>query len=291
MKKKIAIVVNQNSGGGSVAKKRKEFIDFLQHNNLAELYIPQNFQETYQIVEHLAQKNYNAVIAAGGDGTLNVVSGKLLGTETALGIIPLGSGNGYARHHHISLDWHQSLKIIDNHKISLRDSGVINNIHFLNIAGIGYSATISHAFKNAHQRGLKGYTKTILKNLRLKNFGARVANANGTWEGETYMIDFCNGSQWGNNMKIEAGARDDDGSLSAVIFKKISPVKIPVIGFRIASNTVNKSPDIYKINGEKFIVQFEGNRPMHVDGEACGFVENTIEVAVLPKSLKIWLPV
>jgi diacylglycerol kinase (ATP) len=285
---KIAFLLNPSSGTRGTQEQMKQLTDFLQSNNPGALYLTKSPEEMRELAKDFAQKNYKAVFACGGDGTLNLVSSQLLESETALGIIPLGSGNGFARHHNIPLRWNKAIQVVENPKITVRDTGLINGIHFVNVAGIGFAAKISHAFKNETKRGLSGYAKAVIKNLKMEPFNAVISNENGNWAGDTWMVDFCNGSQWGNNFRISPGSRDDDGAINAVIFKKINPIKIPVLGFRFANNSVPDSPDVYSFSGAGFQMQFEGLKPLHVDGEAVGMVENLVQVQVLPKSLHLW---
>lgn len=266
----------------------EHFIGYLNENAKDTLFVANSADEMREISSDLAVKNFKAVFACGGDGTLNLISSQLLGTETALGIIPFGSGNGFARHHAIPMKWEKALQVVDRPRISLRDTGLINGIHFLNVAGIGFAAKISHAFKGEAKRGLSGYARTVLKNLKMEPFPIEIANENSSWEGETWMVDFCNGSQWGNNFRLQPGARDDDGAINAVVFKKISPIKLPALGFRFASNSVPQSQDIITFAGSGFKMQFPGIKPLHVDGEAIALVENFAEVNVVPKSLTLW---
>ena len=288
--KKIAFLINPASGNLKVRKKGLEMANVIKNLPGFSLYETKSAAELIELTKELAQKNYKAVFACGGDGTLNLVSSQLIGTETGMGIIPLGSGNGYARHHHISLKWQEAIKAAENPRISVRDTAMFNGYHFLNIAGVGYTAKISHEFKREEHRGLRGYVKTIFKNLKMDAFNTRITNENSYWEGKAWMVDFCNGSQWGNNFRVDPSARDDDGALSAVIFRKTSAIKIPAIGFHLATGSINKSSDVYRISGSKFIMQFEGQRPLHLDGEAAGIIENSAEIEVLPKSLIVWTP-
>jgi YegS/Rv2252/BmrU family lipid kinase len=288
--KKIAFLINPVSGSAAVRRKGAEMVDVLNTMSGYSVFKTQSAAELIEITKHLAEKNYRAVFACGGDGTLNLVSSQLVATETGMGIIPLGSGNGYARHHHISLKWREALKAAENPKVSVRDTALFNGYHFLNIAGIGYAAKISHEFKRVEHRGLKGYVKTVFKNLKMDAFNVRINNEQSTWEGNVWMVDFCNGSQWGNNFRVDPAARDDDGALSAVIFRKANPMKLPAIGFRLATGSVNKSPDVYRISGSKFEIQFEGKRPLHLDGEAFDIIENGAIIEVVPKSLIVWTP-
>jgi YegS/Rv2252/BmrU family lipid kinase len=289
-KRKIAFLLNPNSGNKRTRMKGSEMQQFLKSNHIAEVIEPANADELTETTAHLAEKNYEAVFACGGDGTLNLVSSKLLNSDTALGIIPLGSGNGFARHHHIPMKWQDAIKLIDTHRVSLRDTGRFNGIHFLNIAGVGYAAKISHGFKDSSGRGLSGYVSTVLKNLKIEAFEINVSNESAMWNGAVWMIEFCNGSQWGNDFQIAPGARDDDGSLNAAIFADTSKLKIPSIGFKLATKKADTIDSLYRMTGSWFEMAISGTRPLHLDGEAVGFVKDTAVIEVVHNSLKLWTP-
>jgi len=289
-RKKIAFLINPEAGNAAVRRKGKEMASALKSMGGYSLFETGSPEELLELTHDLATKNYRAVFACGGDGTLHLVSSQLTGTETAMGVIPLGSGNGYARHHRISLKWEEAVKVAENPVVSVRDTALFNGNQFLNIAGIGYAAKISHAFKREEHRGLSGYVKTIFKNLKMDAFNTRITNEYAKWEGKVWMVDFCNGSQWGNNFRVDPSARDDDGSLTAVVFRKANRLKLPAIGFRLATGSINRSPDIYRISGSKFIIEFDGKRPLHLDGEPAGVIEASAEIEVIPKSLIVWTP-
>lgn len=288
VKDKIAFLINPESGSSTSKKQSLELQKFLRITFPKAYFPAESSQEMREIAHHLVKKNYNAIVACGGDGTLNLVSSELAGTKTALAIIPLGSGNGFARHHHIPLKWDKAIQVIKNPKIVLIDTGLINGIHFLNIAGVGFAAKISHAFKGNSQRGLKGYAGVVMKNLKLEPFNASLSNENSTWAGDTWMVEFCNGSQWGNNFRLQPGALDNDGSLNAVVFRQMNPLHIPVLGFRFATNSVQGSSKVYSFSGAHFSLEFSGLKPLHVDGEPVAFIEDKAVVSVLPKNLHLW---
>lgn len=287
---KIAFLINPASGTQRTKRHSRELEQFLLSGKKAAVFHPETADEMRSIVKDLTEKNYKAIVACGGDGTINLISGEILGSDTAMAVIPLGSGNGFARHHHIPMNWEKALKVLDAPHESMRDTGLINGIHFVNVAGVGFAARISHLFKRETRRGLKGYARTVIKNLKMEPFMASVSNEHSNWTGETWMVEFCNGSQWGNNFRLEPAARDNDGALNAVIFKKMHPALIPAIGFRLATNTVPESSNVYSFAGASFIMEFEGIKPLHVDGEPVAFIENIAEIRVVPKSLKLWTP-
>lgn len=289
-KNKIGFILHSGSGSSRRKKRKDKFEQFIKKETSYNCLRLDNAKDIMEATNDMVQKNYQAVYACGGDGTLNLISGRLINTPTAMGIIPFGSGNGYARHHHLPLDWRQAVQTLGEHHETIRDTGTINGVHFLNMAGVGYSAKISAEFKNMKGRGLRGYLKSIGKNLKTGAFETVLQNKDANWNGETFMVDFANGSQWGNNIKIAPNTRDDDGTLTAVIFKKIPTLKIPIVGFKIATNMAKRSTDIYRVKGEAFVLNFEGEQPMHVDGDYIGLASSKAEVLVKSKSLKLWVP-
>lgn len=286
-KEKIAFLINPGSGTRKASAKQK-LMQYVKKFEGVEVITPKSAKDTFETTEELAKKHFQAVFACGGDGTLNLVSSALVGTDTAMAMIPFGSGNGYARHHKIPMQWQKAVEVINRREETVRDTGLINGLHFLNIAGVGYAAKISNAFDKINQRGLSGYLKTIAKNLKRDAFAARVTDNTGAWEGKTWMVEFCNGSQWGNNISIAPGASDDDGTLTAMVFEPFPAIKTPVIGFQIARNKANKLPEVFQLHGDHFVMEFKGTQFLHIDGEAVGTVENGVQVQVVPKSLKIW---
>jgi YegS/Rv2252/BmrU family lipid kinase len=289
---KIAFLINPASGSAASQNKGRQLLSHLLQNAPSgyEVMKTNSVEEMLDVTRHLTEKNYRAIFACGGDGTLNLISSQIMGTDTALGIIPLGSGNGYARHNHIPMEWAKALAVAQNPVERWKDTGLFNGLHFLNIAGVGYDAKISHAFKNQQNRGLSGYVRTVLKNLRVESFDGNLQNENGMWYGKIWLVDFCNGSQWGNNFRIAPSARDDDGTFCAVVVKKSNPLRMPILGLGIARGKTEKLPEVYTMNGGHFLLTFQGELPFHLDGEAAGMVENHVEVQVVPKSLRLWCP-
>lgn len=285
---RIAFILNPSSGSARSRKQGEQLEKYLIDSHPNTLYKASTAKEIEILSLEFAAKNYKAVVACGGDGTVNLISKALLHSDTALMVIGLGSGNGYARHQKLPLNWREALKMIENPKVVIKDSGMINGVHFLNVAGIGFAARITEALRQQTNKGLQGYVKTVMQNLALSPFGIRLLNENSEWQGESWMVEFCNGSQWGNNFRLEPGARDDDGTLNAVIFKKMSPVKIPALGFRFAANSVPKSVDVHTIAGAEFSLTTSKPVHVHVDGDSVGLMEGPISIQVVPKSLKLW---
>jgi diacylglycerol kinase family enzyme len=103
------------------------------------------------------------VCAIGGDGTVNEVASGLVHSQTALAIIPSGSGNGLARHLRIPTDPLSAIKIINHGQVHTMDYGLMNNRPFFCTCGVGFDAFISQRFAESGKRGPASYLENILK--------------------------------------------------------------------------------------------------------------------------------
>lgn len=115
------------------------------------------------LAQEAAARGADIVCAIGGDGTVNEVGRGLLGTETAMAILPCGSGNGLARHLMLPMDLKRCLDIINLDTVETLDSGVINGHPFFCTCGMGFDAFISMKFAEAGKRGLMTYVEQMLR--------------------------------------------------------------------------------------------------------------------------------
>ena len=160
-----------------------------------------------EIALDCAEKGQDIVVAVGGDGTVNEVARSLTHTNTALGIIPFGSGNGLARHLCLPMDAKKAVDIINACKIEAFDYGVINNQPFFCTCGMGFDAFISFKFAEAGKRGPITYVENVLKEgLKYKPETYEVTDDTGARKYKAYLIACANASQYGNNAYIAPGA-------------------------------------------------------------------------------------
>ena len=284
----LVFVLNHRSGSGkasqliSLAGRMLKDEDY--QTRFIELDKSGSFKKNLEAAIALQPK---AVLACGGDGTVNLVGAYLKNTGIPMGIIPLGSGNGLARHLGLPMHSRKALQQALRFQTKTIDTGVCGGHFFANVAGLGYDARISHAFKDRKKRGLIGYVQAIVRNLKLEPGPFHVAETHATWQGEAWMICFANGGQWGNNVSLMPGARVDDGTLNALIFKPAGPLTIPSIGFRLLTKKVHSAPSVHIISGTSFQIAGVKRTAIHVDGEPAGYFKGPLSVEVCPKSLLV----
>ena len=116
-----------------------------------------------KIAEKAKDEHVDIVVAIGGDGTINEVGRALIQSDTAMGIIPCGSGNGLARHLMLPMDIKKAIKVINECEIHKLDYGLIDGHPFFCTCGMGFDAYISMKFAQAGKRGPVTYLENILK--------------------------------------------------------------------------------------------------------------------------------
>ncbi|MBY0425167.1 MAG: diacylglycerol kinase, partial [Cytophagales bacterium] len=159
------------------------------------------YSERVGHAEELSRKavadGYTMVFSVGGDGTMNEVARGLLNTTVGLGLVPLGSGNGLARHMGLPLKIKEAIALAKNHSLLRIDSGSINDKPFFNMAGVGFDAHIGHMFATSKERGFKAYVMyTITEGMNYKPEHYKLVNGR-TQEKTAFLISFANSSQYG----------------------------------------------------------------------------------------------
>ncbi len=233
---------------------------------------------------------YDIVVAVGGDGTVNEVGSSLIGSDTALAIIPTGSGNGLARHLKISMKPEVAVKLLNNHKVKKIDTLKVNEFHSLNVSGIGFDAHISHLFAKMKQRGLISYIKLVVREFGNYKACKYKVNIDGkAFKQKAYLISFANSSQYGNNFYIAPDAKVDDGFMDVCIMNHFPKIAAPVLLISKMSKE-NIGGYLEKIIKAKE-VHIEHPKALlgHIDGEPV-FFGKTVSVKVNPLSLNVVVP-
>ncbi|TAF79443.1 MAG: diacylglycerol kinase [Runella slithyformis] len=231
--------------------------------------------------EAVAQ-HIDVVVAVGGDGTVNEVARGLLHSQVVLGIVPMGSGNGLARHLGISMNVPQATKRIFNSEKQLIDSALINNIPFFCTAGAGFDAHVAAQFARQTRRGFFTYIKTSL--LSFWQYQPQVYSFGGQHV-RLFALTFANASQFGNNAYIAPQASTQDGLLDVCQLKPFSAIAGLAVAWRLFGKSLDKSRYANIERYHQLIVTTETPPLIHYDGESLQLTTNELRVEIVPKSL------
>ena len=289
--KRVAIL---NPRAGLAAARARAALERSAHWRGIEVRLTTGPGDARRFASEAAAAGAEIVLAIGGDGTANEIAWGLLGTSTALGLVPMGSGNGLARTLGIPLKPDRALATLADAVPRAMDVGMINGQPFLNVAGAGFDAQVGLDF---HEHGRRGgrrgvFTYVWLSVLRTMNYRAEgwVLNAGTeTFDGRAYIVAFVNGRQYGGGAVLVPGARLDDGLLDIVVIEDAPPLELAWNAQRLFFGTLAGYRRYRHVAAAQATLTALGTVPYHRDGEP----ESTpgrLDASVLPRALRILVP-
>jgi len=287
----ILFIINPISGGRGKLRI-PDFIDqYLDKEKFnANFVFSEYVGHAGELADEAATKNFDVIVAAGGDGTINEVATQVLKHHKILGVLPLGSGNGLARFLKIPKNLRHAIGLINNFKTDSIDTAEFNDKCFFNLAGMGFDAHLSAVFSKDKKRGLSGYVKLGFKevfNYKPQTYQLEIDGV--AYTRKAFAISIANSSQYGNDVYIAPNASVKDGLLDVCIIKPFPIIKLPVLGYVMLRGTAESSEMIEIIKGKDIKITREKAGAVHVDGEPLQ-MGTEIEALVHPLSLQVIVP-
>jgi diacylglycerol kinase (ATP) len=285
---KLRFIINPISGSRDNSNIAELVKDNLNHDKFKyDIFYTERKKHAIELSENAVKEKIDVVIAVGGDGTLNECAQPIIGTETALSVIPRGSGNGFAHHMNIEQDVINCIKNLNHSTISEVDSCTANGKPFINVSGIGFDAHIAHLFSKISVRGFSSYVKLVLKECILypsKDYTIKYDNKEK--KVNAFLISWANSSQFGNNAVISPESKIDDGYFEICIVKKLPRILIPILLFRLFNKSIQRSKYVEIIKCKEAQILCDDGRS-HLDGETYN-LGGQIKIKNIPLSLKIF---
>ncbi len=265
----ITFIVNPISGTHGKEEIPKLIDELLDHTRFEhEVCMTEYRGHATELARACAERGDDIVVAVGGDGTVNEVARSLVHTNTALGIIPCGSGNGLARHLCIPMDLKKSINIINQCQIEAFDYGVINDLPFFCTCGMGFDAFISLKFAEAGKRGPITYVENVLKEgLKYKPETYEIVDDNGSTRYKAFLIACANASQYGNNAYIAPGATMKDGEMDVIIMEPFDVLDAPQIAADLFMKTLGNNSKIKTFRTRHLTIHRNEPGAIHYDGD------------------------
>ena len=254
MKKALAII-NPISGTGS-KKSLPELLGRAYSDLPYELFLTYTKEagHGYELARRAASEGYDHVIAVGGDGTVNEVARALRCTQTALAIIPKGSGNGLARAVGMPVSTEKAIKALATGRRISIDSCEVNDIPFFCTCGMGFDAAVSKHFDT-----------------------------------EAFVIVVANASQYGNNAYIAPEADLSDGLLDLALIRPFGTLDAPLVLGDLMRKRLGENKYYETLQAREIIIERGHSGPVHIDGEPLD-LGTKVHVRLLPKSLQVIVP-
>jgi diacylglycerol kinase (ATP) len=289
-KESILFIVNPISHG----MKRLDFQNAVEHNLdkgrfTYSIVYTEYAQHATELALQAVKDRVKIVAAVGGDGTVNEVAKALIRTDTSLAIIPVGSGNGLARHLGIPTGVVNALRALNRAQPAVIDTALMNGRPFLAIAGVGFDAHVAEKFASFGKRGLFSYCQVVLKEFsRYHPRCYRMAIDGNRMIRKAFILTCANGSQYGNDCIIAPQARMDDGFLDLVVISDVPFYAIPEFLYRLRQGTLHRWRGCETHRFKKLVIEHPSMQ-VHLDGEPLDN-EKRLEIEVQPASLKILVP-
>lgn len=289
---KIRFILNPKSGNKPTnVANIQELV--LAHFAQADFCVTQGPKHAIQLAKEAVAQQFDVVVAMGGDGTINETAQGLVNTPTALGIIPRGSGNGFARELHLMGPLEKVLSKLQQAKIQPCDVGYANGELFLNLAGVGIEAAIAWQFMEHGKTGKRGMIPYFT--LGTKTFFNYQPNElRVTYDGKTQRMApltlvFANNRQYGSNFVIAPEASICDGALDMVQVHHVAKHKLAL---GLPYFLLGKKPPFgltSYIRVQQVLIESEQEILYHIDGEPRK-ADHRLEIKLAPRALKLWVP-
>jgi YegS/Rv2252/BmrU family lipid kinase len=285
--KNIAFIVNPISGTKSKSRLAKLIRESLDLQQFAPTVVVTEYAgHATQLAQQFALQDYYAVVAVGGDGTINEVASGLIGSQTALGIVPNGSGNGFARHLDISTRMNRAVEMLNNSEPIQVDYGMVNDKPFFSTCGVGFDAVVAANFSDT-DRGLKGYMQTILKDLfQYKPERYHIEGEGIDLTTTAFLVNFANASQWGYDAYIAPKASVQDGWLDIAVVSEFPMVIAAGLALRLFTKTIDEMVHMNMLRAKELTLTREEEGIMQIDGTPV-MMPATLHVKIVEDGLKV----
>ncbi len=231
---------------------------------------------------------YKIFIAAGGDGTVHTIAARLAGTGKLLGVLPIGSGNGFARELGFRPNIRSLLKDIERNECFDIDMLTINDDLCLNVAGVGLDSFVAHSFDKLGTRGFWSYVwVTIVNFIRIRPFHAEIRIEGGeTISEDLFVLVTANTRQFGNYAFIAPEAVPNDGMLDIVMLRPFPKYLFPIFIYRLFAKKLNRSKYYMHIRTDREVTISTPETRFHIDGEPVT-IKGEIKINVRKNALKV----
>lgn len=293
--RRVRVLINPNSGihasRGALPLRLQEFWDVPGVD--LSYQISRSVEDGIEKARRAVADEVDTVLVVGGDGMVNTIGQVLIGTPVALGVIPAGSGNGFARHFGICLDWRRAAEQLARAPVLPIDVGTANGRPFFVTCSLAWDAALVQAFERFPVRGILPYVLAGAYGLieyAPQPFDLYLDDeAEPLRFREPLVCTAANLTQFGGGARIAPSACPDDGALELVVAdRKDFPALLAGLP-RLFDGTLDRMPEVLTRRFHRLVVERKRSAPIQLDGE---WVEAParVEIAVIPRALRVLAP-
>jgi len=230
------------------------------------------------------------VVACGGDGSVNEVARPLIGTDTKLGVIPCGSGNGFAMHLGMGRNVPKAIQLLNTALPITVDTCQMNDRPFVNLSGVGFDAVVANRLHGSKLRGLKAYTRFTIEEV----FGYEMQDMEIEVDGKVFqrkclLTEVANAPIYGYGFSIVPPAKLNDGKLEILIANAAPKWRYLLESWRFLNRSFHKSSLTECLTGTEVKIRPVKPTAVHVDGEGMP-LHGEAKFSIRPASLQVMVP-
>lgn len=286
--KNIAFIINPISGTKNKKQLPKLIDKELDHTQWLPTIVYTEYPGHATILAHqFARMGFEAVVSVGGDGTLNEVVCGLRDTQTALGVVPMGSGNGFARHIGMPLSAANAIQFFNHCEPIQADYGLANGKVFVSTCGTGFDATIAEHFAVVGKRGFVGYLQSVIRDaFTYKPQHVRLVGEGIDMEQTAFLVNFANASQWGYEAAIAPKASIQDGKMDISLMSENALLGAPDLALRLFTKSIDSSLFMNTLRAKEITLIRDEAAPFHIDGDPVE-MEKDIHIQIVENGLRV----
>jgi YegS/Rv2252/BmrU family lipid kinase len=238
------------------------------------------------------EEGADTVLVVGGDGTVSSIGCALVGTPAALGAVPVGSGNGFARHFDIPLAPDRAVQALAGAVVQPVDVGLVNGRPFFVTCSMAWDASIVRSFEKMPVRGFLPYLLAGAQELigyRPQPVEVRVDDRAPLHIADPLVFTVANLTQFGGGARIAPHARHDDGLLQLVVALRQDGPKLLANLLRLFDGSLQQLPEVQFHSFRRLLVRRAQAAPIQIDGELVD-APAEVEFAVRPGALNVLVP-
>ncbi|MBX9852936.1 MAG: diacylglycerol kinase family lipid kinase [Cytophagaceae bacterium] len=293
MTRNLLFVMNLRAGGKLKNKEALQLAlkDFCQKNSCNSKFYETTGENDQEVIRKISlEYKPNAVIAVGGDGTVNMVGELLVNSGIPMGIVPTGSANGLAHDLNIPKKIDAALEVIKDFHTHAIDTLKVNGKNCFHVSDFGFNARVVRRFSESIMRGKLSYLWFGLQEFFTFNpFNYQIETDGQTIQGEAFMMTATNSNRFGTNVNINPLGEIDDGLFEISIIKPFPKFRSLEILYHLFNNTIHKTRYNQVVKCRKAIIYNKQKASFHIDGEPVVLGEK-IEISIVPKGIRIILP-
>jgi YegS/Rv2252/BmrU family lipid kinase len=292
--KRVLVLINPNSGLG--VSLRILFDTFQevwdQGDRVVSYQLSKSTEDGVRKTKSAIKNGFGTLIVVGGDGMINTIGSQLLDSGVTLGVVPTGSGNGFARHFEIPLNPEKAIRALLESTPKFIDVGSVNGRPFFVTCSLAWDAALVKTFEKSPFRGILPYIFAAAYELfdyKPEVFTVTLDNQPPLEVRYPMLFTIANLTQYGGGALIAPQACEDDGYLWLTYAKRADVPKLITQIHKLYDGKIENTPGITSTKFHSLKVTRETPQPIQVDGELMDS-DRTVEITIRPRALKVLVP-